>query len=207
VARAVAFGLVTYMSAASLYWTGSKGGWLIGLILALVVILHLELPAKVRLTIMSVSLVLGLVVFGLRFSGYFQKGATSVGARFTYWQAALQTVREKPIFGTGPGTFAIAYRKVKPPEAEMAKLAHNDFLEQASDSGVIGGLSFATFVFGSLYLLYRQRPLKNWSYLLIWMGLLGWAMQSFIEFGLYIPAIAWPTFLFFGILWAQAKKS
>jgi hypothetical protein len=35
----------------------------------------------------------------------------------------------------------------------------------------------------------------------MWLGLLGWAIQAFIEFGLYIPALAWPMFVFCGILW------
>ena len=76
--------------------------------------------------------------FFWRYSAFFQKGATSVGARFDYWQAALQTAKDKPLFGTGPGTFAIAYEKIKRPESEMARLVHNDYLEQASDSGVVG---------------------------------------------------------------------
>jgi hypothetical protein len=205
-ARAVGFGLLTYLAVACLYWTGSKGGWLIALAMGLVLILHLSIPPKMKLAIMTACAVLGLVFFFVRYSGYFQKGATSVSARFIYWQAAIETVKSKPIFGTGPGTFSIAFAKIKPPEAEMAKLTHNDFLEQASDSGILGGLSFSAFVFGSMYLLYRQRPPGKWDYLLLWTGLLGWTMQSFIEFGLYIPAISWPAFLFLGFLWSQRQN-
>ncbi|MDB6023564.1 MAG: O-antigen polymerase, partial [Pedosphaera sp.] len=34
----------------------------------------------------------------------------------------------------------------------------------------------------------------------VWLGVLGWALQSFVEFGLYIPALAWPAFGFMGWL-------
>jgi hypothetical protein len=34
----------------------------------------------------------------------------------------------------------------------------------------------------------------------LWLGVLGWALQSFVEFGLYIPALAWPAFAFLGYL-------
>jgi O-antigen ligase len=113
----------------------------------------------------------------------------------------MQTFRENPILGTGPGTFGTAYRKIKPPDAEMAKLAHNDYLEQASDSGIVGALTFSGFVLGSLALLYRRSAARGWGFLLLWLGLLAWAVQAFIEFGLYIPALSWPVFLFFGWLW------
>jgi hypothetical protein len=206
VARGVALGLLAYLAVGCLYWTGSKGGWLVALVMGLVLILHLRLPKKVKLAIMTASLVLGLLFFFLRFGAYFQKGATSVSARFQYWEAAFKTAKGNPWLGTGPGTFSVAYRKIKPPDAEMAKLTHNDYLEQASDSGMIGFMSFTTFILASLAILYRQRPHKSWQFLLVWLGLMGWALQAFIEFGLYIPAIAWPVFLFFGLLWAEMRK-
>jgi uncharacterized RDD family membrane protein YckC len=37
----------------------------------------------------------------------------------------------------------------------------------------------------------------------VWTGVFGLALQSFVEFGLYIPALAWPFFLLLGWLWGQ----
>ena len=88
----------------------------------------------------------------------------------------------------------------------MARLVHNDYLEQASDSGVIGFLLFSALIVGSLKFLYR----KSHSQLALffgWLGLLGWALQGFVEFGLYIPALAWPAFLFLGWLSGVDLKS
>jgi hypothetical protein len=201
VARGVALGLYAYLGVGCLYWSGSKGGWLIALAMAAALILHLDFSLKAKRMIVVAGLLLGLGVFFIRFGGYFQKGATSVGARFTYWQAAVQTVKERPLFGTGPGTFSVAYRKIKPPDAEMAKLAHNDYLEQASDSGIPGGIAFAGFVLVSLAALYRPSAQLGGEHLMLWIGLAGWAAQAVIEFGLYIPALAWPAFLWFGWLW------
>jgi hypothetical protein len=205
IARGVLVGLLGYLALACLFWTGSKGGWLIALMMVAVAGLHLEFSRKMKVTLVSIGLVLGLVFFFMRFSGYFQKGATSVGARFTYWSAAVQTVKERPLFGSGPGTFSVMYEKSKPADAEMAKLAHNDYLEQASDSGIVGGLTFTGFVILSLAMLYPTARRIGWGGMVIWLGLLGWGAQSFIEFGLYIPAIAWPVFLFFGWLWGMEK--
>ena len=35
------------------------------------------------------------------------------------------------------------------------------------------------------------------------LGLLAWALQGFVEFGLYIPALAWPAWLMLGWLLAS----
>ena len=88
----------------------------------------------------------------------------------------------------------------------MARLVHNDYLEQASDSGILAFLAYFGLVFGSLYLLYRYRS-RGWSSVLLWAGLLAWAVQSFIEFGLYVPALSWPTFFFFGWSLSQVQIS
>jgi len=37
--------------------------------------------------------------------------------------------------------------------------------------------------------------------------LLGWSIQGVVEFGLYIPALAWPAFLFLGWLLGVELKS
>jgi hypothetical protein len=203
VAGGVALGLLGYLGVGCLYWTGSKGGWLIALGACLTILLHLRLPRSWKAALVAASLVAGLGFFFVRFSGYFQKGATSVSARFIYWEAAWATAKDNPVLGSGPATFQAAYRKIKPPEAEMAKLAHNDYLEQASDSGFPGAIAYVAFVFGSLCILYRQRPSGNWVFLLVWIGLASWTAQGFIEFGLYIPALAWPAFCLFGLLWGQ----
>ena len=149
-ARCFLIGLVGVASLACLYWSGSKGGWLLMLMLGLMVLLRLRFNQRLKVALVTGVLLVGLAGFFLRHAGFFQKGATSVSARFDYWRAAVQTAKEKPLFGTGPGTFAIPYQKIKRPESEMARLAHNDYLEQASDSGLVGLLTYALFIAGAL---------------------------------------------------------
>jgi O-antigen ligase len=139
-----------------------------------------------------------------------------VSARFDYWRAAVQTTSDKPLFGTGPGTFAIAYQQRKRPESEMSRMVHNDYLEQASDSGVIGFLGYALFIGGGLLWSYprlktlpqigtKPKSTSDWQPFLLWLGVLGWSLQSLLEFGLYIPALAWPAHAFLG--WLLARRS
>ena len=206
----VRVGLAAGLAAAGvacLYWTGSKGGWLIAVVMLLVALGRTRVSPRVKLGVAVAVAMLGLVGFGLRFQGYFAKGATSVGARFEYWRAAAKTFLANPILGTGPGTFSAAYQRIKPPEAEMARLAHNDFLQQASDSGVVGAVAFAAFFLVSIVLLYRNSFVRDSLFaFLVWLGLAGWALQSCLEFGLYVPAIAWPGFVLFGWLWGKSAE-
>ena len=182
-----------------LYWSGSKAGWLIALGQCLIVLWHLPLKQRTKAAVLAALLALGLTAFFIRNAGYFERGATSVSARFDYWEAAVQTFRRHPILGTGPGSFATEYRKIKPPSAEMAKLAHNDYLQQASDSGLAGFAAYLLLVFGPLARGYRREDFtRDHLRFAVWLGLVGWAAQGAVEFGLYIPALAWPAFLLLG---------
>lgn len=204
ITRGVLVGLVLYGGLACLYWSGSKSGWLIGLVLILAVLLRQPVSRTLKLAVVGMILLAGLAGFFVKFSGYFHRGAPSVSARFVYWQAGLHTALDHPVFGTGPGSFSAAFRKVKPSGAEMTQLVHNDYLEQASDSGVIGFLTYTTFIIGSMVMqIRRPQGVKDHEAFVVWLGLLGWTLQSFVEFLLYIPALAWLAFAFLGWLWGR----
>lgn len=204
VAKGVALGLLAYLTGACFVWTGSKGGMLIAMGVLVFGLMHLPMPPKTRVGLAVTLAGLGIMGFSIKFAPYFEKGATSVGARFDYWTAGVKSFAANPILGTGPGTFGTAYKKIKPPGAEMARLAHNDYLEQASDSGAPGFAAYVVFIWGGLWWLWRGGWLRGDPMdRAIFLGLLGWATQSFIEFGLYIPALAWPAFLLLGLLLAR----
>jgi O-antigen ligase len=201
-----------------LYWSGSKSGWLLMLCLALITLLRLPWRKSLKVGLVAALLLLGLTGFFLKYAKFFQKGATSVSARFDYWSAAVQTARAHPLFGTGPGTFAIPYHRIKRPESEMARLAHNDYLEQASDSGVPGFALYTIFIAASIVRSFPRRISESgdrrsisqpeaqdqeWLMFSVWLGLVGWSLQGLVEFGLYIPALAWPAFALMGWLIAR----
>lgn len=203
-----------------LIWSGSKAGWLILLVEGFVGVLFLPIARRVKLILVAVVLMVGLAGFFAKYAGFFQRGATSVVARFDYWEAAFKIAERNPGYGTGPGTFAREYRRIKRPESEMARIAHNDYLQQACDSGFIGFLAFSGFMVGALIFTNRRSQLgrsrklseasedeTGWLRLAVWLGLLGISLQSFVEFGLYIPAIAWSWFTLLGWLLAQSGKA
>jgi len=199
VAWGVLIGLVAYSGLACLLWSGSKSGWLIALVLGLIAAARLPIQRKIKVAILTTALVCGLIGFATKFADYFGRGAPSVGAGFDYWKAALQIAIANPVLGTGPGTFSVPYARLKAPNSEMAKLVHNDYLEQASDSGFVGFVSYFAWIFGSLAILYRKLNGDPITFS-IWLGLLGWALECLVEFALYIPALAWPAFTLTGWL-------
>ncbi len=201
-ARLTVTAVLGWAGLACLFWSGSKAGWLIALIVVLVVVLHLPLTKRLRLTVLVLALAIGLAGFAWRYAGYLARGASSAAARLDYWTAAGKTFLAHPWLGSGPGTFAHCYRRIKPPEAEMALLAHNDYLQQASDSGAVGAALYGVFVVGSAAAL-RGRACRTPATFVVWLGVLAWALQSVVEFSLYIPAIGWTALLLLGGLWQR----
>jgi len=223
-ARFLLIALIGGSGLACLLWSGSKGGWLLMLLLGLLWMLRLPFSPVLKRCLVIAILLVGLAGFFLRYAGFFEKGATSVSARFDYWQAAIKTTLQHPFTGSGPGTFSIAYQRVKRPESEMSRLVHNDYLEQASDSGVPGFLLYSAFIIASVILTFPQSARSSGTIpgpgpnprvaadeskaspvplplrFAIWLGVLGWALQSFVEFGLYIPGLVWPALAFLGFL-------
>ncbi|HRI15609.1 MAG TPA: hypothetical protein PLX89_21650, partial [Verrucomicrobiota bacterium] len=98
-------------------------------------------------------------------------------------------------------TFQRPYAQIKAPDPEMARLAHNDYLQQFSDSGVIGGVAYGVWVVSWLLVIGRW----SWTqidscWFLLFLGVAGWLAQGLSEFSLYVPALAWTAFAFAGAL-------
>lgn len=197
--RAAALGTLLVLGIGGLVWSGSKSGWLIALLMAAVGLLRSPWGRRWARIAIPILLALGLLAFGLRFQRYFRQGAPSVGARMDYWRAAVQTTLERPLTGTGPGTFQRPYARLKAPDAEMARLVHNDFLEQFSDSGVPGGIAYLVWILAWI-LRSGRRALTRADpfWFAVALGCIAWLCQGMTEFMLYVPALAWTAFLLIG---------
>jgi len=188
---------------ACLYWSGSKAGWLVALAIGLVALGHSVVPLKWKRGLICCVLAVGVLAFAVKYASFFQKEHNSVGARFAYWRAALLVIKAHPLMGTGPGTFQVPYRQLKRPDDEPTRLCHNDYLEQASDSGFLGLITYSGMILVILHALYRYSSCekhREWLPFAVWLGVFGLCLHSMVEFHLYIPALAWTEFFLMGLL-------
>lgn len=101
--------------------------------------------ARVRVFLMGfAACMLFAGVFGLN-----RLDDPSVSSRIIGWKAAVESIKERPVFGYGPDTFADEVSKILPAEYERVTkknanpgYAHNIFLDHLFSSGVLGFLCF-----------------------------------------------------------------
>ena len=199
--RGAVIALTTGLGALAFIFTGSKLGWLLAVALGGLLLFRLDWSTRFKWLSLAIVLTVGLGIFAVRFHNYFAAGATSAGARFDYWRAAMETFNEHPVTGTGPGTFQRPYARLKLPDAEMARLTHNDYLEQFSDSGLVGGLAYLAWIILALTTAARRLWRRGDQLsVALFAGVLAWFVQGLGEFSLYVPALAWTAFTLLGCL-------
>jgi O-antigen ligase len=154
-------------------------------------------------------LIAGLITLGVAFSFWIGIGTIlhrfeitspseyeGTQGRSMMWSDTVQLFRHNPILGTGLGTYEDA---LPPFQTHLVNLtidhAHNDYLEFASETGLIGFLLLFVPIF---YLLVRMtisflkdhRRFRSAILLGCIGGTLGLLIHSLIDFNLQIPANA-----------------
>ena len=73
--------------------------------------------------------------------------------RLVVWQGAVDIIKNNPLLGTGPETFAYSYYKSRPPAHNLTtewnffyNKAHNEFLNIFANTGFFGGASYIFFL-------------------------------------------------------------
>jgi O-antigen ligase len=117
-------------------------------------------------------------------------------SRLSIWRDAMGLIERHPLFGTGLGTFPVAYTSVQTAFlGQFVNHAHNDYVELASDLGLPAALVlFASFFF---VLARAARTFRNSMRNLdraIALGCVGSLvailLHSLTDFNLYMPANA-----------------
>ena len=107
----------------------------------------------------------------------------------------LGIVREHPLLGTGGGTFFVTYMAHARADRGFFNHAHNDYLEIAADTGLIGLAALGSLALLSLAACLhvlrgrRNRTARAAAFAAL-MGIVCIGLHSFVEFNLQIPAVA-----------------
>lgn len=120
----------------------------------------------------------------------------TIWERWVYWQDTLKIIKTYPIFGTGIGTFSVIYPQFRNPvQNYFLNYAHQDFLQLASEMGLLG-LGVFTWLLFSIFRI-GVRLIKNnipryYKSLIVGSlsGGFGLLIHSFYDFNLHIPANA-----------------
>ncbi|MDH7480586.1 MAG: O-antigen ligase family protein [Armatimonadota bacterium] len=146
------------MQLACLLWTYSRGPWF-GLLLALAIGFGLPILLGTRgFTFkdakkvgVGVAVLLGITVLVSINGGIFERAKTSLDTkdlsniqRVLQWRAGYRVFLEHPIIGVGPGALKVYMPEKLTPSffytgiATASEHAHNEFIEVAAETGIIG---------------------------------------------------------------------
>jgi O-antigen ligase len=109
---------------------------------------------------------------------------------------ALDLIKDYPVFGAGPGSFYLAFPPYrKETITAFFDHAHNDYVEFAAESGILGLAILGTFVLLSLGAALRAQwerrdPLMRGMSFACIMGVTAILIHSWVDFNLQIPANA-----------------
>jgi putative inorganic carbon (HCO3(-)) transporter len=132
----------------------------------------------------------------VRFENLGQEYSQTAQNRLSIWRDTLNLIQQHPLFGTGLGTFSVAYTSVQTVFLNLlVDHAHCDYLEAASDLGLPGGV----LLFGSIFWILAKavgsyRKAEDRFEAGICLGCIGGIVailvHSLADFNLYIPANA-----------------
>ena len=131
-----------------------------------------------------------------RFRDAGQEYAAGDHTRMSIWRGTLTLIAEHPWFGTGFGTFPIAYTTVQTTFLdEFVNHAHNDYLELASDLGIPVALALTASLSWILVRTARtfrdaNRSMDKFFALGCVGSMVAILLHSLVDFNLYIPANA-----------------
>ncbi len=209
----VVCGYLAVVFACGLVLTMSRGGWLsLGVALAAWPLLALRGAARRWRWSIGVVLVLAGALGALYLNAprareridqlLRNKGEVT---RAVMWRAGWKLAQERPLLGTGAGSYDVLFERYRPPGfRDDPQWAHNDWLNTLSDYGAVGFLlSFG--MAGLLVSAMGRRPFQEAAAAQgraggggmepalrsgLAVGLLAFALQMLVDFNLKIPALA-----------------
>jgi hypothetical protein len=128
-----------------------------------------------------------------------------LGFREAYWRVGWEAWKERPLTGTGAGTFKYTWLENRTEDRSVLQV-HNLYLEQGTETGVFAFLALLGFV-GTLVgfsarAAWRARGERRLLLAGLVSALAVYLLSSFLEWHWYIPG---PTMLFFLLAAVTAK--
>jgi len=144
----------------------------------------------------------------------------SLSVRTAVWRNTLTMVKERPIFGFGFGNFKVFYPKYSHRVVYDSKVSalehwegtHNDYLQIAVETGIIGLILFGCVVFAFVrlsWLQIRQDSRSDTRYVAIGclVALVGTSINLFFSFPLHTAIAPLMIAVFLGVLARETNSN
>ena len=197
--------LFTLLPVGALFLAASRGGItsflseiaVLGLLIWLRRGMRRSLAAAAALVVLAAGVVAWLGVGRAldRFTSL-QKLEVSETRRASMVKDSWRIFLDHPLRGTGLGTLPVVFPRYESMyDGKVANHAHNDYVELLAETGIVGGVCFAVFLFLLLRRAWREiRATLNPQELALRLGALaacvGLLVHSLVDFNLHIPANA-----------------
>jgi putative inorganic carbon (hco3(-)) transporter len=139
-------------------------------------------------------------------------------ARIASWGRTVELIKENPLLGVGTGNWKVAVLKYENPLKEdyvYLYKTHNDFLEIASETGVLSGLLYISIfllIFTNFIRAFSHKEATEQSYAYLFLpafGLLCYSFDAFFNFPLDRPEIGslFAIYVGAGIAFSSSRQS
>lgn len=165
--------------------------------------------AVVTLMIVSAAAIILFISFTgwsntVAFAPKFPKLPILQDGQTEYWRQAIIAIRERPWFGSGPGTFYLQSERLQRTPNSYSWFAHNYLLEFTSETGLFG------FVLIILILMSVIKDIRNSQWdrhgFVLCMGLCLVGLESFVDFNLDYLVVWLLAWAIIGCLSAQSAS-
>ncbi len=201
------FGFAALVMGSTIFLSQSLGGiiaFTAELVVMAILLARRKNPGRQLALLLALCILLGLFLVSLRPSGLGDRlarlqdpmGQGAAGDRLAIVKDSVNMIRRHPLVGWGFGTFPVVYPEFRSFYSNFAvNAAHNDFVELAVETGLLGFALMIAF----LVLLYRAgaRGIEHWRRdpracmaLAALVGCTGLLVHSLSDFNMQVPANA-----------------
>lgn len=174
-----------------LYYTGSRAAIIAFGAAAILILVVLPFPKKVRVIMACLIPVITVFFFYTVSKG---RNIASLAVRFDYFLASLKMFAEHPFSGTGWGDFFHEYTRIKLfPNPEAPHSPHNFIMDFTSQTGFLGLLISSMALFIPLYIIFCEIRKKNQAEVMqgrnmvILLGWFAWGLHALADINSQIP--------------------
>jgi len=151
----------------------------------------------------------------------FDEKDPSINTRLLFWKTTLEMIKDRPIFGSGIGTFKMNYLIYQADFLESnpyyikysgkAREAHNEYLQMWAELGIVGLMIFIGIIlmFYSLIIDYLKENDSDKDKTIVFglvLGITCFLIHSLFTFPLHVPALGVTFFTLLGLTVIYTRK-